>query len=68
MLVGNLTLGTPLAVGSGGTGRNSLTNNYVLVGNTTGAVQMIGSATEGHVLQVTSSGAVAFGVLDGGTF
>ncbi len=68
LLAGSLTLGTALAVGSGGTGRNSLTNNYVLVGNTAGPVQMIGSTTEGHVLQVTSSGTVAFGALDGGTF
>jgi len=68
LLAGSLTLGTALAVGSGGTGRNSLTNNYVLVGNTAGPVQMIGSSTEGHVLQVTATGTVAFGVLDGGTF
>lgn len=64
----SLTLTTALAVGSGGTGRSSLSNNYVMVGNGTSAVTLVGSTTEGHVLQINSSGAPAFGALDGGSF
>jgi hypothetical protein len=63
-----LSLSTALGVASGGSGRSTFTNNYVIVGNTTGPVTMIGSSTEGHVLQISSSGAPAFGGLDGGTF
>jgi hypothetical protein len=63
-----LSLSTALAVGSGGTGRSTLTNNAIIVGNTAGAVTMVSSSTEGHVLQINSSGAPAFAGLDGGTF
>jgi hypothetical protein len=63
-----LTLSSALEVASGGTGLASLSNNYILVGNTTGPVTMVGSSTEGHVLQINSSGAPAFGSLDGGSF
>ena len=64
----SLTLNTSLTVGSGGTGRNSLTNNAIMVGNTTGAITLVSSSTEGHVLQINASGAPEFGGLDGGTF
>ncbi len=63
-----LSLSTPLAVTSGGTGRSSLTNNAVIVGNDAGLVTLVSSSTEGHVLQINASGVPTFGTLDGGTF
>ena len=63
-----LSLSSALGVASGGTGRNSLTNNAIVVGNTAGAVTLLSSSTEGHVLQIDSSGVPTFGMLDGGTF
>lgn len=62
-----LSLTTQLGVASGGTGRNTLTNNAILVGNTTGQVQMIGGSS-GQVAQIAASGLVEFNTLDGGTF
>lgn len=63
-----LTLATALEVGSGGTGRNTLSNNAVVVGSGTEQVRLVSSSTEGHVLQIDSDGAPQFGALDGGTF
>lgn len=68
IVANTLTLSSALEVSSGGTGLTSLSNNYIMVGNTTGPVTMVGSSTEGHVLQISSSGAPTFGGLDGGTF
>jgi hypothetical protein len=67
LTVNSISLSTALAVNSGGTGVSSLTNNAILIGNTAGPVTQLTSSTEGHVLQI-SSGAPAFGMLDGGTF
>jgi len=63
----SLTLSTPLAIGSGGTGKSVITANAVLVGNGSGPLTEVISSTEGHVLQI-ASGVPAFGMLDGGTF
>ena len=68
IVANTLSLTTALSVPSGGTGKTSLSNNYVMVGNNAGAVTMVGSSTQGHVLQIASSGAPTFGGLDGGTF
>jgi len=62
----NLTLGSPLGVGSGGTGLSSLTANGVFYAGTTGSVSFA-TGTEGEVLQI-ASGVPAFGMLDGGSF
>jgi len=62
-----LSLSSPLAVSSGGLGISSLTANSILTANSTGGVEALTSATNGHVLQIVS-GAPAFGMLDGGTF
>jgi hypothetical protein len=43
-------------------------NNGVLIGQNTNSIAAVSSSTEGHVLQINSSGIPAFGVLDGGTF
>lgn len=67
IVANSLSLSTVLAVNSGGTGVNSLTNNAILVGNNSGPLTLLSSATEGHVLQI-ASGVPAFGMLDGGTF
>ena len=51
---GNISLVNTLAVGSGGTGLNSLTNNSVMLGNATSAVKFVAPGTTGNVL--TSNG------------
>ena len=67
IVANTLTLSTALGVDSGGSGRATLTNNAILVGNTVGAIGQVSSSTEGHVLQI-SSGVPTFSMLDGGTF
>jgi hypothetical protein len=65
-----ITTGT-LSVGRGGTGNTSFTTNGVMISNTTsttGALSVLTSATEGHVLQISSVGQPTFGYLQGGTF
>lgn len=52
--VGSLTLGSPLAVGSGGTGAATFTANNVLLGNGTSAFQVVAPGASGNVL--TSNG------------
>ena len=51
---GVVSLGTALAVGSGGTGSTTLTANNVLLGNGTSALQVVAPGTSGNVL--TSNG------------
>lgn len=50
-----LHLSTPLEVISGGTGQNSFTDGGVIIGNSTGALQVTTAGTAGNVL--TSNGA-----------
>ena len=59
-----------LAVTNGGTGFASYTANGVIVGGltSTSALTSVASATEGHVLQVSSSGIPTFAHLNGGSF
>ena len=59
-----------LAVTNGGTGFASYTANGVIVGGltSTSALTSVASATEGHVLQINSSGIPAFAHLNGGSF
>lgn len=52
--VGSLTLGSPLAVGSGGTGAATFTANNVLLGNGTSAFQVVAPGATGNIL--TSNG------------
>lgn len=68
IVANTLTLSSALSVSSGGTGRATLTNNAIIVGNTAGEVSLVSSSTEGHVLQISSSGSPTFGGLDGGSF
>jgi hypothetical protein len=64
--ISNLTLGSALAVGSGGTGLTSFTANGVFFANTTSSLSFA-TGTEGEVLQI-ASGVPAFAMLDGGSF
>lgn len=64
----SLSLSTALTVPNGGTGQATFTNNAVLLGNTAGALRSVSSSTQGHVLQINSSGVPTFAMLDGGTF
>lgn len=49
-----LTTGTTVTVSQGGTGRSTLTANYVILGNGTSNVQLVAPGTSGNVL--TSDG------------
>jgi hypothetical protein len=60
-----------LGVARGGTGASSFTVKGVIISDsssTTGAFNSLTSSTEGHVLQINSSGAPTFAHLNGGTF
>jgi hypothetical protein len=57
-----------LTVPRGGTGVGTFTENGILFGNTTGALQVTAAGTEGQVLQASASGVPQFGMLDGGSF
>ena len=64
-----ITSGT-LGVARGGTGSSSFTANGVVISGatTTSALTAIASSTEGHVLQISSSGVPTFAHLNGGSF
>jgi len=62
----NLTLGSALPVGSGGTGSTSYTANGVFFADTTSSLSFA-TGSEGQVLQI-ASGVPAFAMLDGGSF
>ena len=57
-----------LAVGNGGTGNTALTANGVVIGQGSSALTTIFSSTEGHVLQISNTGAPVFGSINGGSF
>jgi hypothetical protein len=59
-----------LGVTRGGTGFASYTANGVIIGGvtTTSALTSVASATEGHVLQISSTGIPTFAHLNGGSF
>jgi hypothetical protein len=57
-----------LSVSRGGTGNTNFTTNSILVGQGTDAISSIYSTTEGHILQINSSGVPVFDHLNGGTF
>ena len=73
-LVANLTGGTVsgltanIAVGDGGTGRGTFTNNGILFGNATGALRVTAAGTYGQVLQAGSDGTPVYASIDGGTY
>ena len=63
----SLSLSSPLVGTSGGTGLAAYTAEDILVANSSNGFRKLGVGSEGFVLQV-SSGVVAYGSLDGGTF
>lgn len=50
--------GTDLSVSNGGTGRGSLTDNYLLVGNGTSAVSMVSPGASGSILRSNGTGSL----------
>ena len=62
-----ITSGT-FPVARGGTGASTFTTNAVLLGQGTSAFTTASSSTEGHVLQINSSGIPTFAHLNGGSF
>jgi hypothetical protein len=62
-----LTLATALAGTSGGTGKATVTNNALLVGNSTNGYNELNLGTSGYVLQSNGT-AIVYDILDGGSF
>lgn len=62
-----LTLSTPLAATSGGTGTGTYTSGDILVANTGNALSKLALGTSGYVLQSNGSSLV-YATLDGGVF
>ena len=67
IVANSLTLATPLVGTSGGTGKSTVTNNALLVGNSTNGYNELVLGTSGSVLQSNGT-AVVYDTLDGGTF
>ena len=62
-----LSLSAPLAGNSGGTGINSITNNAILVGNSSNGYTQLTLGASGYVLQSNGT-ALVYDTLDGGSF
>lgn len=67
IVANTLTLSTALAGTSGGTGKATITNNALLVGNSTNGYNELTLGTSGYVLQ-SNGVALVYDVLDGGSF
>jgi hypothetical protein len=67
IVANTLTLTTGLAGTSGGTGKTTMTNNAILVGNSTNGYNELSLGTSGQVLQSNGT-ALIYNTLDGGTF
>ena len=65
--VGSLILTAPLPVVSGGTGRNSVTNGGIFVGNSTSGFNELTLGGDGTILQSNGT-ALVYSTLDGGLF
>lgn len=63
----SVTLDTPLAGTSGGTGLNAYTSQDILVANSSNGFDKLGLGTDGFVLQSNGT-ALVYSSLDGGTF
>lgn len=63
----SITLNTPLAATSGGTGINAYSSGDLLVANTGNTLSKLGLGTDGQVLQSNGT-ALVYNSLDGGTF
>ena len=67
IVANTLTLSTALAGTSGGTGKATMTNNAILVGNSTNGYNELTLGASGYVLQSNGT-ALVYDILDGGTF
>jgi len=65
---GSVTGITDLTVADGGTGVSSFTDNGVLYGDGSNALDVTAAGSEGQVLQAGASGVPEFNDLDGGSF
>jgi hypothetical protein len=63
----SMTLSTPLATGSGGTGFSSYTAGQILYANSSNLLDKLSLGTEGKVLQSNGT-ALVYDILDGGSF
>jgi len=67
IVANTLTLSTALAGTEGGTGYKTVTNNALLVGNSTNGYNQLSLGTSGYVLQSNGT-TVVYDILDGGAF
>lgn len=67
IVANTLTLSSPLAGTSGGTGLSSYTAEDILVANSSNGFRKLGLGADGYVLQSNGS-ALVYDILDGGTF
>jgi len=67
LAVGQLILTAPLPVSSGGTGRNSVSPDAILVGNATNGFDELILGNDGTILQSNGT-ALVYSTLDGGLF
>lgn len=67
IVANSLTLSTPLAGTSGGTGKSTVANNSLLFGNSTNGYNELTLGTSGYVVQSNGT-AIVYDFLDGGTF
>lgn len=67
LIANSLSLSQPLSVASGGTGKDSITENALIVGDDAGNFVELALGSEGYVLQSNGS-ALVYDILDGGTF
>lgn len=67
LVANTLSLTTALPGTSGGTGKSTMTNNALLVGNSSNGFNELTLGTSGYVLQSNGT-ALVYDVLDGGTF
>lgn len=67
IVANSLTLSTPLAGTSGGTGKSTVANNSLLFGNSTNGYNELTLGTSGYVVQSNGT-AIVYDWLDGGTF
>ena len=66
---GSLTLSTDLTVTNGGTGRGSFTDNGIVYGNGSGALDVTAAGSQYDILQAGASGVPEFSnIIDGGTY
>jgi hypothetical protein len=67
IVANTLVLSSPLAGNSGGTGKSSITNNALLIGNSSNGFNELTLGASGYVLQSNGT-ALIYDIIDGGEF